>query len=103
MTNIQGVKTGRFRCDIPNESAKPSRGEIEPGPVDPDKLPRIDWSRFEPSDAELANGMITKNACQCLVCGANADRFQNRFQCQVNPNHIGDLVVGRFSDLTHSA
>lgn len=43
---------------------------------------------------------IVRNAVRCGVCGAAADRFANRFQCQSNPNHMGDLNVGIFDDLT---
>ena len=45
--------------------------------------------------------VIVKNAVRCRVCGAAADRHENRFECQANPNHVGDLNVGIFSDLTH--
>jgi hypothetical protein len=43
---------------------------------------------------------IVKNAVRCGVCGAAADRYCNRFQCQDNYNHVGDLNVGIFADLT---
>lgn len=58
-------------------------------------------SRFEPTPAQAAQGIITVNAVRCGVCGKGADRYANRFQCQDNPNHVGDLNVGIFSDLTH--
>lgn len=43
---------------------------------------------------------IVKNAVQCRICGAPADRYQTHFQCQANPNHMADLITGIFSDLT---
>lgn len=53
-----------------------------------------------PSDRERGEGVVTKNACQCRICGANADRYGNRFECQRNPCHVADLLTGTFSDLT---
>ena len=47
------------------------------------------------------DGLIVKNAVRCLVCVNLADRYVNRFQCQNNPSHIGDLFVGIFSDLSY--
>lgn len=44
---------------------------------------------------------IFKNAVQCGVCGAPAGRYCNRFQCQKNPAHVGDLNFAIFSDLTY--
>ena len=44
---------------------------------------------------------IVKNARRCGICGNQADRYVNRFQCQNNQSHIGDLFVGIFSDLTY--
>lgn len=60
-------------------------------------------TKIEPDIAELneQNDPIVKNAIQCGICLAPADRYCNRFQCQNNPNHIGDLNVGIFSDLTY--
>lgn len=62
----------------------------------------------DPTDATLQRLEIDKNmlpivrrAVPCGVCGAPADRFINRFQCQADPNHVGDLNVGIFTDLTH--
>lgn len=45
---------------------------------------------------------IVKNAVQCGLCGAPAD-LHNRmyYQCQKNPNHVGDTWVGIFSDLSY--
>lgn len=57
---------------------------------------------------------IVKNAVQCRICGAPADRYGGAeqmngfdrstwgtmFICQANPNHVGDCIVGIFSDLT---
>lgn len=48
-----------------------------------------------------AGGIIAKNAIQCGICGENADRYNNRFQCQKNHCHIGSLNFGIFTDLTH--
>lgn len=43
---------------------------------------------------------VVKNAVRCQICQAPADRHPWGFQCQQNPNHVGDPVVGIFSDLT---
>lgn len=43
---------------------------------------------------------IVKNARSCGVCGSAADRYIHTFECQTNPGHVGDLIVGIFSDLT---
>ena len=56
--------------------------------------------RFTPSEEEKAKGMVTKSAVRCGICQCNADRYDNRFECQGNPNHVWDLNVGIFSDLT---
>jgi len=56
-----------------------------------------------PSDKELEQGMITKNATRCSICGSNADKYVNRYQCQVNWNHLGDLTSGVFTDLSQRA
>ena len=56
--------------------------------------------RFTPTEKEELEGVITKNAVTCSVCSSPTDRFINYFQCQKNPNHLGDLFVGIFSDLT---
>lgn len=61
----------------------------------------LQMSRFEPSAEEKAEGMITKNARQCTICGCNADLYINRFECQNNSAHVGDLIVGIFSDLSY--
>jgi hypothetical protein len=58
----------------------------------------IDMKPFTPSPEERADGMITKNACQCGICQAPAHRYANMFQCSANGGHIGDLNVGIFSD-----
>ena len=44
---------------------------------------------------------ITKRAVQCRICGAAADRYHNRFECQANPAHMADLNTGIFSDLSY--
>ena len=44
--------------------------------------------------------IMIRRACMCRLCGAPADRYCNRFQCQVNPNHVADLNTGLFNDLT---
>lgn len=62
----------------------------------------IDMTRFTPSEPERENGMITKNAVTCRICGANADRFNYGFQCQSDPAHFADLVTGIFSDRSYS-
>ena len=43
---------------------------------------------------------IVKNARSCGICGGPADRYENRYECQKNPCHLGDLFVGIFSDLS---
>ena len=58
-------------------------------------------SRFEPSAEEKARGMVTKSARNCRICQALADRYDNRFECRDNPAHVGDLIVGIFSDLSY--
>lgn len=44
---------------------------------------------------------IVKNSVQCGICGSAADRYAMYFQCQANPNHMADLFVGIFTDLTY--
>lgn len=59
-------------------------------------------------EIEVAEGMlddspnerIVKNARRCGLCGAAADRYATHYQCQENSCHVGDLIVGIFSDLT---
>jgi hypothetical protein len=54
------------------------------------------------TDEELeARGLIVRNACECTVCGANADKMPAMYQCQANPNHYADLVTGLFDDYTY--
>lgn len=43
---------------------------------------------------------LVKNAVTCTICQSPADRYSNMFVCQANKNHLGDLNVGIFSDLT---
>lgn len=50
---------------------------------------------------EASDEPVVKNAVRCGVCGSPADRYSNRFQCQANHAHFGDLFVGIFTDLTH--
>ena len=46
---------------------------------------------------------ITKNAVTCTLCQSPADLINNSYyQCQSNPNHVGDLFVGIFSNLSRS-
>jgi hypothetical protein len=44
---------------------------------------------------------IVKNAVTCGVCQSPADRYKYLYVCQANPNHLGDLYVGIFTDLTY--
>ena len=44
---------------------------------------------------------VEERAVHCGICQSLADRYCNRFQCRANPNHVGDLIVGIFSDLTY--
>jgi hypothetical protein len=39
-----------------------------------------------------------KNAVTCGICQAPADKTPSCYQCQANPNHVGDLTVGIFTD-----
>jgi hypothetical protein len=43
---------------------------------------------------------IVRNAVQCRICGAGADRHSTHYQCRANSAHVGDLWVGIFTDLT---
>ena len=61
----------------------------------------IDMSKFTPSAEEAKDGMITKNAVRCKICGANADRYRFCFRCQKNVGHIADPVVCIWSDLNY--
>jgi hypothetical protein len=49
------------------------------------------------------HGPIVKNAVRCGICGAPADRYANRFECQANAGHLGDLFMAIFSDLSRDA
>jgi hypothetical protein len=42
----------------------------------------------------------TKNACECTICNSPAEVSGTHYECQQNPNHMGDTFVGIFSDLT---
>ncbi len=64
-------------------------------PIHLDRINKI--NRMNTNDPEIP---IVCNAVRCGVCGEPADRYVNRFQCQANPNHVGDLNVGIFSDCT---
>lgn len=57
---------------------------------------------YEPSKP-LGVNEVVKNAVQCRICGARADRHHNRFECQQNPNHMADLMTGIFTDMTPPA
>lgn len=50
--------------------------------------------------SEFNDKPIVKNAVTCGICQSPADHYSNMFVCQANPNHLGDLNVGTFSDLT---
>ena len=43
---------------------------------------------------------FVRNACECRICGAPADRHGSIFQCQKAPGHIADTMTGIFSDLS---
>ena len=43
-----------------------------------------------------------RNATTCGICRGPADRHPHMFVCQANPNHVGDLNVGLFADLTYT-
>ena len=44
---------------------------------------------------------IYRNARQCGICGAPADRYHTMYQCQANPGHMADINTGILSDLSH--
>lgn len=45
-----------------------------------------------------------KNAVTCTICQSPADLINGMFyQCQKNPGHMGDTIVGIFSDCTYRA
>lgn len=48
----------------------------------------------------MASEPIARNAVPCGICQAPADRYDWGFQCQAQAGHVGDLIVGIFSDLT---
>lgn len=56
---------------------------------------------YTPSPEEQAEGMIVKNAVICTICRSPAHRYDWGFQCAANINHMGDLNMGIFSDLTY--
>ena len=43
---------------------------------------------------------IVRNAVRCGICGAGTDRYSYGFVCKANKNHVGDSVVGIFSDMS---
>lgn len=43
---------------------------------------------------------VKRNAINCGICQAPADRYAHYYQCQKNPNHLGDIEDGRFTDRT---
>lgn len=43
---------------------------------------------------------IIRNARQCELCGAPADRHHYGFQCTRHPGHQADLTTGIFDDLS---
>lgn len=51
-------------------------------------------------DLHLEPTPIAVNACSCDICGEPADRYHYGFQCRANRNHVGDLNVGLFDDLS---
>lgn len=55
------------------------------------------------AEVQESDEPIIKNAVRCGICQAAADRYENRFQCQTNPSHVGDLNVGIFTNLAHPA
>ena len=58
-------------------------------------------SRLDPNKEERdATPVFVRNACECRICGAPADRHGSIFQCQKAPGHIADTMTGIFSDLS---
>ena len=58
-------------------------------------------SHLDPNKEERdATPVFVRNACECRICGAPADRHGSIFQCQKNPGHIADTMTGIFSDLS---
>ncbi|KKN66046.1 hypothetical protein LCGC14_0475240 [marine sediment metagenome] len=44
--------------------------------------------------------ILVKNAVTCTICQSPADRLKcGLFICQKNPNHVGDGVMGIFTDI----
>lgn len=48
----------------------------------------------------LMNNPVVKDAVQCTICRANADKFENYFQCQADSYHVADLVCMIFINRT---
>ncbi|OYW73576.1 MAG: hypothetical protein B7Z37_20920 [Verrucomicrobia bacterium 12-59-8] len=51
-------------------------------------------------DLHLEPTPIVMNARSCGICGEPADQYHYGFQCRANRNHVGDLNVGLFDDLS---
>ena len=67
--------------------------------VNTDKESRM--SHLDPNKEERdAVPVFVRNAVQCRICGAPADRHGSIFQCQKTPGHIADTMTGIFSDLS---
>jgi 5'(3')-deoxyribonucleotidase len=45
------------------------------------------------------NVPLMRDAITCRICGTNADRYDNYFQCQNNPSHLADLLTGTFDEM----
>lgn len=55
-----------------------------------------------PTEKEKARGMVIKNVRSCGICGGGADMYNGAYVCQKNPNHLGDITLGLFSDHSYS-
>lgn len=71
--------------------------------MNPEERQRLFDTQLAPLTDRQLKGLdpIVKNARRCGICGSSADRYIHTFECQTNPDHVGDLMVGIFSDLTH--
>jgi hypothetical protein len=71
--------------------------------MSPEERQRLFDTRLAPLTDRQLKGLdpIVKNAVSCGICGSPADRYIHTFECQTNPSHVGDLMVGIFSDLTY--
>ena len=59
----------------------------------------LDPDKVVPTVAERLEGIVVKNACECLICGAKANRYSTGvFVCQKNVGHIALGFSGFFTN-----